>query len=55
MNELERQRVTRIALDHAIRLQQEEPPPRPHVCLRLAVVSAAGAAVLATTVAQFLH
>ena len=56
MNELERQRVSRIALDHAIRLQQEEPPPKvPHVCIRLAVASAAGAAALAAAAAQFLH
>jgi hypothetical protein len=29
MSELERQRVARIALDHAIRLQEEEPKPPP--------------------------
>lgn len=57
MNELERQRVARIAMDlHAQRLQQERPPPSRFFGPRSTTLAAVGvAAVLATTVAQFLH
>lgn len=57
MNELERQRVARIAMDlHAQRMQHERPPPSRFFGSRATTLAAVGvAAVVATTVAQFLH
>lgn len=57
MNELERQRVARIAMDlHAQRMQHKRPPPSRFFGSRATTLAAVGvAAVVATTVAQFLH
>lgn len=58
MKELERQRVCRIAMDHALRVQEaEKPPPATprSICIKAVAAATATVAATAALAARFLH